>query len=69
MKVLAGLDFLGKSRKCLLSDIPTTVLKVIGCPRYNTKCRGKRDTIHEIFRVVSRFPLHLVLYLGNLDYF
>ena len=25
--------------------------------------------IRGIFRKVSRFPLHLVLYLGNLDYF
>ena len=26
MKVLAGLDSLRKSRQCLISDIPTTVL-------------------------------------------
>ena len=25
-------------------------------PRYNMKCREKHDTIHEIFRLVSRFP-------------
>ena len=31
------------------------------------KCRGKRNTVlHEIFRVVSRFPpLHFMLYRGK----
>ena len=29
-------------------------------PIYNLKCRGKRDTtVHELFRVVSRFPRHI----------
>ena len=39
-----------------------TVPKVVHFPRYNTKNS-------EIFCVVSRFPLHFVLNLGNFDYF
>ena len=35
------------------------VRKVIKIPRYEMKCRGKRDTIHEIFSVVSRFPHYI----------
>ena len=35
-------------------------------PRYNMKCILKHDTIHEIFRIVSRFPpLHFMLYRGK----
>ena len=30
--------------------------------------RKKRDTIRGIFREVSRFRLHFVLYLENVDY-
>ena len=46
-----------------------TVPKVIDFPRYNTKCSGENKIQGAIFRVVYRFPLHFVLYLGNLDYF
>ena len=34
--------------------------KVINFLRYYTKSRGKKETLCEIFRVVSRFPLHFV---------
>ena len=37
--------------------------------RYNTKCRGENETLRGIFRVISRFLLHFVLYHGNSDYF
>ena len=47
----------------------------IHCPKVNRFFRdltrnvaGKNEIIHEIFRVVSRFPLHFALYLGNFDY-
>ena len=29
------------------------------------KCRGTRDTIHEIFRVVSRFPCYISCYISE----
>ena len=39
------------------------------CPRYNTKCSGENEIRRGIFRLVSCFPLHFVLYLGNFDNF
>ena len=42
---------------------------VIDFPRHNMKCSGENETLSGIFHVVSRFPLHFVLYKGNLDYF
>ena len=36
---------------------------------YNTKCIGENQILCGVFRVVSRYPLHCVLYLGNVDYF
>ena len=33
-------------------------------PIYNLKCRGKRDiTVHELFRVVFRFPRYISCYI------
>ena len=46
-----------------------TVPKVIDFPRYNTKWSGENEILRGIFQVVSRFPLHFMLYRGNLDYF
>ena len=43
--------------------------KVIDFPRYNTKFSGENEILRGIFRLVSRFPLHFVLYCRNLDYF
>ena len=43
-----------------------TVPKLIDLSR---NVAGKNEILHEIFRVVCRFPLHFALYLGNLDYF
>ena len=40
-----------------------TLPKVIDFPRYS----GENEIPHGLFRVVSRFPQHFVLYLGNLD--
>ena len=37
--------------------------------RYNMNCSGENVTRRGIFHVVSRFPLHLMLYRGHLDYF
>ena len=34
-------------------------------PRYNTKCRGKRDTTRNIPHSISFPPQHFVLYLGK----
>ena len=49
-------------------DWDCTVLKIIDFPRYNMECSGQHEILHGIFRVESRFPLHFVLYLCNLDY-
>ena len=47
-----------------------TVPKIIDFPRYNKKNVARKTLYYfGIFRVVSRFPLHSVLYLGNVDYF
>ena len=53
----------------LLLLLKRTVLKVIDFPRYNTKGSGENEILLGTFRVVSRIPLHFVLYLGNFDYF
>ena len=37
-------------------------------PRSNTKCSWENDILCGIFRVVSRFPLHFVLYPRNVYY-
>ena len=42
---------------------------VIDFPRYNMKCSGENEILRGIFHVVSGFPLHFMLYRGNLDYF
>ena len=47
---------------------PCTAPMVIYFPRYYTECSNENWTLGGIFRVVSRFPLHFVLYRGNLDY-
>ena len=46
-----------------------TVPKAIDFPRYNMKCRWENVILRGIFHVVSRFPLHFMLYRGTLDYF
>ena len=45
-----------------------TVPKVIDFPRYNMKCSRENVILRGIFHEVSRFPLHIMLYSGNLDY-
>ena len=46
-----------------------TVPKDINFPRYNMKCSGENVILRGIVHVVSCFPLHFMLYHGNLDYF
>ena len=46
-----------------------TILQAIDFPRYKMKCSVKNEILYGIFRVVSRFPLPFLLYLGNVDYF
>ena len=52
-----------------LSTSNCTVPKVIDFPIYKTKSSGENEILCGILRVVSRFSLHFVLYLGNLSYF
>ena len=43
---------------------PTLLEKQSKFPRYNMKCRGRHDTtVHEIFRIVSRFPCYFSCYI------
>ena len=37
--------------------------------RYNMKCSGENEILREILHVVSRFPLHFMLFRGNFDSF
>ena len=46
-----------------------TVPKEIDFPRYNMKYSGENVIQRGILHVVSCFPLHFMLYRGNLDYF
>ena len=59
-----------RDKKIPVSSIPLyTVPKKIDFPRYNMKCSGENAILRGIFHVVSCFPLHFMLYLGNLEYF
>ena len=44
-----------------------TVPKEINFPRSNIKCSGENVIQRGIFQVVTSFPLHFILYCGNLD--
>ena len=46
-----------------------TVPNEIDFPCYNMKCSGENVILRGIFNVVSCFPVHFILYRGNLDYF
>ena len=46
-----------------------TVPKVIDFPRYDMKCSGENVILRGIFHLVSCFPLHFMLFRGNLDCF
>ena len=50
-------------------DYDYTVPKEIDFPRYTMKCSGENVILRGIFHVVSCFPLHFMLYCGNLDCF
>ena len=52
-----------------LNNFRCTVPKEIYFPRYNMKCSGENVILRGIVHVVSCFPLHFMLYHGNLDYF
>ena len=51
------------------NNTPTT--EEFDFPQYNMKCSasGENVILRGIVHVVSRFPLHFMLYRGNLDYF
>ena len=56
-------------RPTLRETLAYTVPKEINFPRYNMKCSGENIILRGIFHVVSCFPLHFMLYRGNLDCF
>ena len=45
------------------------VPKVIDFQRYSMKCSGENVILRGIFHIVSGFPLHFMLYGGNLECF
>ena len=51
------------------SNVYHTVPKEIDFPRYTMKCSGENEILRGIFHVVSRFPLHFMLYRWSFDYF
>ena len=53
----------------VLSNVLCTVPKVIDFPRYNMKSSGQNVILRGIVHVVLHFPLHYMLYRGNLDCF
>ena len=53
--------------QCLIQNC--TIPMVIDFPRYNMKCSGENVILRGIFDAVSGFPLHFMLYRGNLDFF
>ena len=55
--------------RLIIDKILYTVPKVIDFKRYNIKCSGENVILRGIFHVVSGFPLHFMLFRGNLDYF
>ena len=59
-------DTLAKQR---WEDGRWSVPKAVDFPRYNMKFSGVNVILRGIFHVVSCFPLHFMLYHGNLDYF
>ena len=62
-----SIQFISQGTMHNVHDCP----KVINFTRYNTKCCGENEILRGIFvySAVSRFALHFVLYLGNLDFF
>ena len=55
-----------KGNTCNRNAMEHTLLeKQSKFPRYNMKSRGKRDTTHEIFPVVSRFPRYISCYIAE----
>ena len=65
-------------KECDLLSIPSdqaisikvySVPKEIDFLRSNMKCSGENVILRGIFHVVSCFPLHFMLYPGNLHYF
>ena len=65
--ILVGLSIHSYTYICYIY-VPHTVPKVIDFPWNNTKCREENEILCGIFRLVSRFPQHFVLYLGNFAY-
>ena len=68
-KILVQLNKGGFLITCTQQKIAHTFQKELYFPRYNTKWSGENEILRGIFRLVSRFPLNFVLYLGNFDYF
>ena len=53
----------------VLGNLKQCVPKEIYFQRNNMKCSGENVLLRGIFHVVSCFPLHFMLYRGNLDCF
>ena len=56
------LNYMQIYQHCAVIKIYYTVPKIINFPRYNMKCSGENVILLGIVYVVSRFPLHFMLY-------
>ena len=68
-KITLGLQLIKEEQIKVCKKYLYTVSKVFDFPRYDMKSSGENETLRGIFHVVSRFPLHFMIYRGNLDYF
>ena len=66
---LNGQILIAKDGHQYLHPFSYTVPTEIDFPRYNMKCSEENVILRGIFHVVSCFPLHCMLYRGNLDCF
>ena len=57
------------SRYIFIFIMLTTSPMEIAFLQFNMKCSGENLILRRIFHLVSCFPLHFMLYLGNLGYF
>ena len=68
-KITLGLQLIKEEQIKVCKKYLYTVSKVFDFLRYDMKSSGENETLRGIFHVVSRFPLHFMIYRGNLDYF
>ena len=66
LSLIWSLSFLDLCLSSLTLFVSALLEKQSKFPRYNMKCRGKRDTTWNIPRNITFSPLHFMLYRGQL---